>query len=96
MTYWFYDPKKLASSSTLIPYKQKNLDEYLNFLSFLCLLLYVYLYKTKQLEKYGKALLFFFLTVLFLGIAKGGKSKTNYINNDNNNFGNYDNSLLFN
>ena len=95
MTYWFYDPKKLASSSTLIPYKQKNLDEYLNFLSFLCLLSYLYLYKTKQLEKYGKALLFISLTVLFLGIATGGNSKRSYINN-NNNFGNYDNSLLFN
>ena len=92
MTYWLYDPRKLASSSTLIPYKQKNLDEFLNFLTFLCLLSYMYLYKTKQIQKHGGILAFCFVTILFLGIITGVPGKNN--GKDNNLFSNYDNSLF--
>lgn len=92
MTYWLYDPKKLASSSTLIPYKQTNSGEILNFLSVSCIFLYFYIYKTKQTKKYGNLLAFIFLSIFFLGIIFG-KPK-NKIENNFNFFGDYENSLF--
>ena len=93
MTFWLYDPKKLASSSALIPYKQSNPGEILNFLTITCMVFYLYLYKTKQIQKYGNVLLTLFVSVFFLGIILGlpTKDKTKNILDD---FSDYENSLF--
>jgi hypothetical protein len=90
MTYWLYDIKKLASPSTLIPYKQKDIGDFLNFLSVLCAFVYIYLLKTKNLEKYGKIVLFLLTGIFFTGVIMGTPSNKN-INTSI--FGNYENSL---
>lgn len=93
MTFWLYDPKKLASSSTLVPYRQSNLGEILNFLTITCMVFYLYLYKTKQLQTYGNILLTLFISIFFLGIILGlpANTKTKNILED---FSDYENSLF--
>ena len=90
MTYWLYDPKKLASPSTLIPYKQKDLGDFLNFLSVICTFMYIYLLKTKNIKKYGNIVLFLLAGIFFTGLIMGTPSSKNI---DTNIFGNYENSL---
>jgi len=92
MPFWIYEPKKLLSSSLLIPYKQKDFGDFLNFLTLFSLFTYMYLYKTKQIEKYSKILLLYSITIFFIGLISGLKSQDNY--NDNNAFGNYENALI--
>ena len=91
MTYWIYDPRKLATSSTLIPYKQSSPGEVLNFFTMLCMLTYIYLYNTNQVKKYGNILTFVLITVFFLGIILGLPKDYKEINND---FSVYQNSLF--
>lgn len=71
MTYWLYDPKKLASSSTLIPYKQTNIGEFLNFLTISCMFIYIYLFKVNKIEEYGNILFFIFISIFLSGIILG-------------------------
>ena len=94
MTYWLYDPKKLASSSTLIPYKQNNVGEVFNFLTVLCMFAYIYLFKTQQIEKHGKNLFVTFLSILLLGVFLGMPKKNFSLNEDFSSFSEYQNSLF--
>ena len=90
MTYWLYDPKKLASPSTLIPYKQKDLGDFLNFLSVLFTFVYIYLFNTKNMKKYSKMVLCLLAGIFFTGLLMGKSSEKN-INTSI--FGNFENSL---
>ena len=94
MTYWIYDPKKLASSSTLIPYKQSNFGEIFNFLTVFCMFSYIYLYKTNQIEKHGKALLLTFISIFVMGTVLGLPKDKISINDNSNSFSEYQNSLF--
>ena len=94
MTYWIYDPKRLTSASTLIPYKHQDIGDLLNLMTLSLFLLYMYFYKNGQVEKFGKILLNILLVVLLLGTLTGSKKRSN--NNDNfnfNDFNDYDKSL---
>jgi len=91
MTYWIYDPKRLTSSSTLLPYKHQDVGDVLNLFTLGIFMLYIYFYKTNQIEKFGKNLLSLLLGVLTLGFLSGSKKeRVNYNIYD---FKNYDNSL---
>ena len=77
MTYWIYDPKKLATPSTLIPYRQKDLGDFLNFLSILCVFIYAYLTKTNNIENYKNIIMFFLVGIFFTGLVLGNPPEKN-------------------
>lgn len=93
MTYWLYDPKKLATTSSIIPYRQKDLGELLNFLTFITMLTYLYVFKTNQMKKYGHFLIAVAMTIFFAGITVG-RPKHKHDEFIMRNFNNYDNSLF--
>lgn len=92
MTYWIYDPKRLTSSSTLIPYKIQDIGDLLNFMTLSLFIFYVYIYKNNLIEKHGKNLLSVLLTVMVLGLLTGLQQdkNDNVLHYD---FKNYDRSL---
>ena len=92
MTYWLYAPKRLVSSSTLIPYKHQDLGDFLNLLTLSCFLFYMYLYKNNIIEKFAKPLLSVMLITLLLGVFSGinNEKKSEF---DNKEFLDYENSF---
>jgi len=91
MPYWIYDPKRLTSSSTLIPYKHQDFGDFLNLLTLSLFVAYIYIYKNKQVDKHGKNVLSVLLTILIFGMLTGLRSQNE--TNENYHFDQYDNSL---
>ena len=92
MPYWLYEPKRLASTSTLIPYKHQDLGDFLNLLTLGCFMFYIYLFKNNKIERFAKPLLSLMLITLTLGLFSGINVDNNKTTNKND-FLNYENSF---
>jgi amino acid permease len=93
MTFWLYDPKKLTSSSSIIPSRQKDIGDILNFLTFICVFVYVYLHKNNNIEKYKNIIIFSFGLISLLGVFSNRFIKDNDNNNTLIDWGDYSSSL---
>ena len=89
MSYWVYDPKKLVSPSSLIPYKSSDSGEIFNFLTLFILAMSGYLHSTGELDKNLNLVFLIFITTFVLGVATGfeKEEKNEFV------FGKYEDSL---
>ncbi len=92
MSYWIYDPKKLVSPSSFIPYKQSKPGEIFNFLTVFLMLFTGYLHKTNQLDNNLNSVFFVFLTTFILGVVSGNEGDKNLKGDFV--FGKYEDSLI--
>jgi hypothetical protein len=79
MTFWLYQPKQLFKSSTLLPYKSKDVGDFLNFLTIFLFSFTLYIQKKIPGEIWKKILVCGLFFIILVSLFSESKDETDFI-----------------